>query len=137
MSRRKKSLIDTNILLRFLTQDVKSQADAAERLFESSEDGSLFIPDLVVAEIVFILQSSAYGKDRGEIAQIISGIANFKKFDLDRTLILRSIDIYQSSALSFTDSYIVAHAQLGRNDTVYTFDRKMHRSEPSSVKIPS
>lgn len=136
MNIKRKPIIDTNIILRFLTKDVPAQADAVEKLFKESADNSLFVPDLVIAEIVFILQSKAYGKSREEIVSIVGQLVNFRKFDLDRSLILKTLTIFESSTLSFTDAYVIAHKELDRNEPVYTFDKKMHKLDRKSVRVP-
>ncbi len=54
--------LDTNVLVRFLVQDDEIQASKVDQLFASAEQGkeTLFIPLLVVLELIWVLQS-AYG----------------------------------------------------------------------------
>lgn len=136
MNRKRKPIIDTNTILRFLTKDVPDQTEAVEKLLKESAVNSLFVPDLVVAEIAFILQSKAYGKSREEIVSIVSQLVNFKKFELDRSLLLKTLTIYESSNLSFTDAYVIAHKELERNVPVYTFDKKMQKLDRKNIKSP-
>ena len=50
---------DTNLFLRYLTDDVPEQADAVERLFRRAAAGemALVTNGLVIAEIVWTLES--------------------------------------------------------------------------------
>ena len=59
-------LLDTNVILRFLTGEPEAQALRAKALFEQSEAGVLTIRilPLVIAEVVFVLTGKHYQMDR-------------------------------------------------------------------------
>ena len=48
--------VDTNILFRFLVDD--PEAEQIERLFKSGE--RIYLPDVVVAEVAWVLKSYCY-----------------------------------------------------------------------------
>ena len=67
MSRR--LLLDSNVLLRFLTGEPKAQAEASRNLFLSAASGEVVLEvcPVVVAEVFYTLESF-YKVDREEVA---------------------------------------------------------------------
>jgi len=55
----KRLSIDTNVIVRYLLDDVKSQADEVERLFEQAKKGEmeLVLSPVVIAETTFVLET--------------------------------------------------------------------------------
>ena len=66
-------LLDTNVILRFLTGEPEAQAQRAKALFEQSEAGVLTIRilPLVIAEVVFVLTGKHYQMNRAEVAEAL------------------------------------------------------------------
>jgi predicted nucleic-acid-binding protein len=65
--------IDTNILIRFITKDDDKQSTLVYQLFKNAEEKEekLFVPLLVVLEIIWVLQSAykstqVFVKERGK-----------------------------------------------------------------------
>ena len=62
--------VDTNVIIRYMTQDEPTMAEAAKQLFEQAERGTVTITtcEAVIAEVVYILSSkSLYNVSRNEI----------------------------------------------------------------------
>ena len=60
--------VDTNVLIRYITQDVPAQAAIAERLLDSlTNDGPGFVGREVAIEIVWVLERS-YEFSRTQVA---------------------------------------------------------------------
>ena len=55
----KVAVIDTNVLIRYLTNDEPQKAKAVESLLNKASDGELriLIPSIVIAELVWVLES--------------------------------------------------------------------------------
>ena len=72
--------LDTNILVRFLVQDDLKQANKVIQLFTKAEQYNepLFIPLLVVLEVIWVLQS-AYNVSRQDIVLAISDLLLVKQ----------------------------------------------------------
>lgn len=62
-------IVDTNVLIRFLVGDHKTQQEQAKKWFSEAEKGKrkMVIKPLIVAETCFVLESF-YKKTREEIA---------------------------------------------------------------------
>ena len=50
-----RAFVDTNVFVRHLTGDPPEQAAAATAFLSDAEE--LYVPDLVLAEVVFVLES--------------------------------------------------------------------------------
>lgn len=119
------SVVDTNILVRFLVDDVPDQVDRVQHLFEDSASCSLFIPDLVLAEVVYVLES-VYKFERRNIVEKLSVLIRFDRFVLDKELLKTALGLYgMESSVSFVDAYLAALVSLRRNSEVITFDKKL------------
>ncbi len=68
-------VLDTNILIRFLVQDDQEQATKVLHLFSKAEqlNQSLYVPLLVIFEVIWVLQS-AYNTSRQDIILAITNL---------------------------------------------------------------
>lgn len=73
--------VDTNILVRYLTQDDPEQARKASReIDQGAEAGeTFFITDVVMCELVWVLET-AYDYDRLQIADTLDKVLATKQF---------------------------------------------------------
>ena len=69
--------VDTNLFIRYLTEDDPVQTDAVERLFIKVKEGKETVQTsvLVIVEIVWVLES-IFKKSRDEIKEMIQKIIN-------------------------------------------------------------
>ena len=69
--------IDTNIFIRFLTDDVPEKADSCEKLFKQAVEKkeTLFTTEMVIAEIIWVLESY-YDLQKDDIAGKMEKILN-------------------------------------------------------------
>ncbi len=78
--------IDTNILIRYLTQDDVKQGEAAKELIENGDPK--FLTHIVFIEAAWVLKTS-YGLDRIFISEALSEVANSGFFVLEKAQIIR------------------------------------------------
>lgn len=119
--------IDTNVLVRYLTQDHPAQARAVDALVETtrSEAGHLHVDDVVMCELVWVLRG-AYGTDKTAIVSALEKILSAALFSFDdRELLRRSVEDYRRGKGDFAD-YIIGrrNRRAGCEDTA-TFDRAL------------
>ncbi len=113
MSERPVYLLDTNILLRFLTNDHPKHGLAAKQLLEQAAAGqvSLKIPLIAVAETIFTLQSY-YKVDRGGIGRELLKILTAPGISLSCPgWVLEAVETYRSKNVSFGDACLAAEAR--------------------------
>lgn len=118
--------IDTNILVRFLVGDDARQANKAYRLFKNAEvdKTELFIPSLVVLELIRVLES-VYEIDRVDILDSISQLTLMPIFQFENLSAIQDfIPAAQESKIDLSDLLIVHSANTKGCEKVLTFDKK-------------
>jgi predicted nucleic-acid-binding protein len=128
--------VDTNVVVRLLVEDDAAQAAKARRLFDAqaSEDGSLWLSDVVLVEVSWVL-SRAYERSRADIAAALRALANHATVALESTEAVReAVALYEQGPADFADCLLVSKARLRGCAQVTTFDRKM-RDLPGVVLL--
>ena len=116
--------LDTNILVRYLTQDDPDQSRKATNEIEKglSAGHMFFIADIVMCELVWVLET-AYRYDRREIVPVLENILRTKQFQFEnKDLLWKSLVDYRNKKGDFADHLIglVSH-NAGCRETI-TFD---------------
>lgn len=120
-----RAFVDTNILIRHLTGDPPEMAARASAFLEAADE--LLLTDLVAAEVVYVLESF-YAVPRAEIAQAVRSLIAFDAMVcVDPALLRRSIEVYETDRIDFTDAYLVASAESTGVGRVASFDRSLDR----------
>ena len=118
--------VDTNIFLRFLTNDDPAKAARAGRLFRDAVRGraSLITSALVIAEMVWTLESF-YGLPKPEIAAKVEKILNTPNLECDESeRIVQALDTFVHENVDYIDAY---HAFFMKDlgiSRIATYDRK-------------
>jgi predicted nucleic acid-binding protein len=119
------AFLDTNVLVRHLTGDPPAQAKRATRYLGQAED--LLLPDLVLAEVAYVLESY-YEVGRTEVARALRAILAFPAIKvIDLQLLQRAVEVYEVHRLDFADAYLVASAERTGVGVVASFDRSIDR----------
>lgn len=123
--------LDTNIFLRYLTQDNQEQSARAYRLLRQVEAGTVIATtsEAIIAEIVHVLSSKAlYNVPRPEIRERVGDIIQLKGLKLPaKATYLRALDLYATTALDFVDCLSVAQMERGKITVILSFDRDFDR----------
>ena len=120
--------LDTNVLLRYLTQDDKAQAASATRFIETrlSERSPGFISLVVLVELCWVLQK-LYGATTNELAETVADLLATPQFKLQaREAVQDAVQTLQSGKLgkaSFADFLISRIALREGCSEVVSFDR--------------
>ncbi len=117
--------VDTNVLIRHLTGDPPEQARRATSFLATSEP--LWLADLIVAEVVYVLES-VYEVGRADVARLARSIVSSDRMLVtDLALLLRTIEVYERHRLAFADAYLIASAERTGIGVVVSFDRGISR----------
>ncbi len=122
--------LDTNILVRYLTQDDPAQAEKATReIDQGAASGEVFfITNIVMCELVWVLESG-YSLDKTEIVSALDKILRTKEFEFeDKDLLWQCLGEYREGSGDFSDHFI---GRLGRKagcSRTLTFDTKLKKS---------
>jgi predicted nucleic-acid-binding protein len=118
---------DTNLLIRYLTEDDKEQCEKVDSLIKSySGEEAIFLSNIVLVETEWVLRS-VYGFSQKEIARALDTIVSIGQFAFkDRELIKRALQKYSSGMHDFSDSLI---GEDGKNmhAKTYTLDKQLSK----------
>lgn len=125
--------LDTNVVIRYLTQDDPRQAQLANRLFERtlSPEQPGFVTLAVLCEIVWVLAES-YSMDQARIRAVIEGLLGSRQLQVEsKDLVWKALRGWSSSsAAGFTDVLIGESCLAAGADYVATFDK-------AAAKLPA
>lgn len=118
--------VDTNVLVRYLTQDDPVQSKIANRWIDQiiASGEYLFINHLVLCELVWVL-SRAYKFDKNQISKTIETLLFVKQFEFeDKNVVLRVLDLFKENQADFSDALIAQKNIMQSCTTTVTFDLK-------------
>jgi predicted nucleic-acid-binding protein len=119
------AFIDTNVLIRHLTGDPPAVAARATAYLQAEPE--LFLADLIVAETIYVLESF-YETPRVRIAQVVRSLLAFRSIAVvDRDVLLRAVEVYETDRLDFAEAYLVACAESTGVGRIASFDRSLDR----------
>ena len=121
-------LLDTNLLLRFLSGQPLAQAEAVKRLFSQAAAGEVILDDspIIVAEAYYTL-TSFYGVDRKTAAEQISLLIQQHGVRLrDADQVFGALRLLQTANVGFADAFLAAGA-MAEKVPVASFDRDLDK----------
>lgn len=110
--------IDTNIVVRLLTQDDQPQYEASYHLFQSAD---VFIPDTVVLESEWVLRY-AYDFEPAQICSAFRKLFGLENVHLSNAQLIAKAICWHESGLDFADALHLANSQ--HCTTFKTFDER-------------
>lgn len=130
-----KCFLDTNIFIRYLTNDNPILADRVEKLLAEASTGSMSLvtTELVIAEIVWVLESF-YNLSHLEIAPLIRGILATPGLEIiNGDIVGGALAAYELKNIDFVDAYILALMEKKGIRDIYSYDRK-HLSKVKNIQ---
>jgi len=119
------AFVDTNVLIRHLTGDPPELAARATRYLGAADE--LLLPDLILAEVAYVLESF-YEVSRAQVATTLRAVLAYPAIRvLDADLLQRAVEVYESHRLDFADAYLVASAERTGIGVIASFDRSIDR----------
>ena len=120
--------LDTNVLVRFLTQDDDAQFQVAAGLIEGcTRDVPGYVCREVMIELVWVLER-AYKYSHEEIAEALLSIVTASQLSVENAQDIASVvNLYRKEGYDFADLMIRQAAQRTENRVLKTFDQKLAR----------
>ena len=112
------TLIDTNVILRFLLNDVPEQSEQAKAVIEQGA----FTTIEVIAEVVYVLRK-VYQSSREQIYASIMQVADEVVIP-EYNVLVCAMEYFRVRNLDFVDCVLAARVLL-KNETVFSFDKKL------------
>jgi len=131
------ALLDTNVLIRFLTSDKTQKFRGVYTLFESLERGDLRVELklIVLFQVIFVLKSF-YSVPIEEIATGMLEILEYKGIIVkEKRIVRRTLTHWHDNKLDIVDCYLVACLEGDKQNILYSYDRdfdkfEINRKEP-------
>lgn len=117
--------LDTNVLVRYLTQDDPDQAARATRVVEQelTEDAPGFIGLVVLVETAWVLQR-LYRASAEEIRETVADLLGSRAIVVEnRDVVARALALSKQNCCGFADAIIAASAFNAGCDKVSSFNR--------------
>ena len=119
--------LDTNILVRYLTEDDPRQAAAAVKEIEGTgkKDEKLIVQLLVLCELAWVLES-AYGVGKKELLDVFERILRTAQFEIPgKDLVWRSLADYRAGRGDFSDHLLGRMNEDEGASVTVTFDKAL------------
>lgn len=116
--------VDTNVFLRFLTDDLPEQAARVADLLRRAEEGELTLVTsaLVIAEIVWTLESY-YGLPKDAVAGKVAAILNTPGLEVEHAdLLAEAAVLHAAENVDFADTFNACWMREHDICFAYTFD---------------
>lgn len=127
--------LDTNVLVRYLTQDDPVQARKANAIIEGTlaKGGSCYVSVVVLCEIVWVLRG-AYGFARNAVLLALDRILETAGFLVeDRDFVQDALEGFRRGRGDFADYVVGVRNRAAGCSTTVTFDRSLKGSELFSI----
>ncbi|MDL1959757.1 MAG: PIN domain-containing protein [Deltaproteobacteria bacterium] len=121
--------VDTNIFIRYLTNDFPRKADACEKLFRNAiiRKEVLFTTELVIAEIIWVLESY-YELPKEDVQDKVGKILNTPNLTCPhKDLIIEALALYSEKNIDYIDAYnalILKEKSIGK---AFSYDKHYDR----------
>jgi len=119
--------LDTNILVRYVTQDDARQSKIANRLIETrcSRSNPGRVSQIVLCELTWVL-SRAYGYDKQQLIGLLEQLLITAELDVENESLARdALTAWRDGTADYSDYLIARSNQASGCDTTYSFDRKL------------
>jgi predicted nucleic-acid-binding protein len=117
--------LDTNVLARYIAEDDAAQGAAAARIIESlSAESPGFVPLVVIAELVWVLQFS-YRFTKHEIAEVVEKLLRSAELMIENAeIVAQALREFRRSRADFADCLIERCAHAAGCQHIVTFDKR-------------
>ena len=130
-------LIDTNVLIRFLTNDRSPKYKTLYSFFDSLEKGQLKVEFklIVLFQTAFVLKSY-YKVPKENITTSLIALLKFKGIQIkDKKIVMRTLDLWQTKNIEIVDCYLIACLENDEQNILYSYDHdfdkhSIQRKEP-------
>ena len=127
--------IDTNILVRYITQDDELQSGIATEFIENycSNGNKIFVNHLVICELVWVLKK-CYKLSKPKTINVIEHILQISQFSIEKAQVIwQALTDYKKGSADFAD-YVVGRTNISHKcDETITFDKKAGKSKGFSL----
>lgn len=129
----KASLIDTNVIIRYLVEQpetIASKFSGVFTFFDKVEKGEtqVYVPDLVIFETYFVL-TRIYQVPQAEAAEKLALLTEFRGIDMsDKQTMRTCLRLLCRKNLDLVDAWLIAVSKHKGMEGVYSFDSDLRKN---------
>ena len=131
------ALLDTNVLIRFLTHNKDTKYKKLYTFFESLELGEMRVELklIVLFQVIFVLQS-VYRVPKEQIVAGLTDLLKYKGITIkEKKIVQRALELWREENVEIVDCYLVACLEKDAQNILYSYDRdfdkfKINRKAP-------
>ena len=119
--------LDTNVLVRYLTQDDPKQSAIATKVIEEAavREEKMLVHPIVFCELIWVLET-AYGFPKADILKILERILRTAQFEFsEKDLLWVALADYRSGKGDFSDYYLGRANERAGAGVTLSFDRSL------------
>lgn len=123
--------LDTNVLIRYITQDDGQQAAQAEKAIETarSRNEKLVIQPVVLCEMIWVLEM-AYGFTKNDVLSVLDQVMRTAQFKIvDKDVCWKALGDFSRENGDFADYYVGRANEREGAEATLTFDRALKESD--------
>lgn len=120
---------DTNVIIRFITEDPKHQAENVDKIMQYVDNGLLIlhIHPIVIAECCYVLES-IYKFEKKTISVILRTLVDSVGIIAkERETVQEALTFYADKNVDFEDAYLASIARQSNVSALVTFDQKHYK----------
>lgn len=129
--------LDSNILLRYITQDHATLSPRAAQIIETelTSDQPGFLHDIVLCELVWALRT-AYQCTRDVISSVLDKLLNAPQLRVTEADVVRAaVKIFSNGAAGFADCLLAQRNRSVGCEETWTFDRDAAKSAGMKLRL--
>lgn len=122
------AVIDTNFLLRIVTNDIPQKKSEALNILAGFREQSVLLSEAVLAEATYVLGSQKhYGFKRQQVHQALENILEMPELRYDTKLMEHFVQIYDKTGYDAVDCLALAYVKSGHVGKLLSFDTALLR----------
>lgn len=121
--------LDTNVLVRYLTQDEPRQSAAASQLIENHCSPSTpgHISQIVLCELIWVL-GRAYGYEKPQLIHLLEQLLITAELDIEgEELAWKALTVWRDGPADFSDYLLTLSNHAAGCERTYSFDSRLAR----------
>ena len=119
--------LDTNVLVRYLTQDDEGQAEVAAKTIEgaAAKGEKMLIQPIILCELVWVLES-AYEFPKTDLLRALEGVLRIAQFEIaEKDTVWQALSDYRQGKGDFSDYYLGRANEKAGAAITLTFDKTL------------
>lgn len=131
------AIIDTNIILRYLTNDIPSQAEKVKKRFQEAMIGKIQfeILPITMVEIIFQLENWYNLTKEETCKKLLALFSPDWMLIREKEIILEAVNIYRLKNIDFVDLLVYVTAKNDKKK-ILSFDKDFDKLSPAVRLIP-